>query len=155
MSTSTITKNQIVILQTIINKDNNLKAAKEDIVSEASKGRTTSVGKLLFAEADSLIKALKKDEPMKKEVNKADPCHKMRGKILSHAHELGWHKKDKNGITIRDPGTQKPKIDFDRVNNWCIQYGFGKKRLDKYTYEELPKLVWQFQQAYKGYLKGF
>ena len=155
MSTSTITKNQIVILQTIINKDNNLKAAKEDIVSEASKGRTTSVGKLLFAEADSLIKALKKDEPMKKEVNKADPCHKMRGKILSHAHELGWHKKDKNGITIRDPGTQKPKIDFDRVNEWCIKFGYLHKKLDRYTYEELPTLVSQFQKVYKNYLNGF
>ncbi len=155
MNTNPITSNQIIIIQTIINKDNNLKAAKEDIIKEASSGRTSSVKELLFAEADSLIKGLKKDSSFKKELDKSDPCHKMRGKILSHAHELGWHKKDAKGVVIRDKATQKPKIDFDRVNNWCIQYGFGKKRLDKYTYEELPKLVWQFQQYYKKYLNEF
>ena len=149
-----ITKQQITAIQTIINKDANLKQAKEDIVMEASKGRTISVKELTFPEASELISALKKIQPAKV-VDKADPCHKMRGKILSHAHELGWHKKDKDGIVSRDKATQKAKIDFERVNNWCIQYGFGKKRLDKYTYEELPKLVWQFQQAYKQYLKGF
>ena len=152
---STITKNQIIIIQSIINKNPNLKAAKEDIVSEVSKGRTTSVAALLFAEADSLIKGLKKETTFKKEVNKADPCHKMRGKILSHAHELGWHKKDAKGNLIRDPATNKTKIDFERVNEWCIKYGYLKKKLDKYTYDELPKLVWQFKEAYKDYLKGF
>ena len=151
----TVTKNQIIIIQSIINKNPNLKEAKEDIVSEVSKGRTTSVAALLFAEADNLIKGLQKETTFKKEVNKADPCHKMRGKILSHAHELGWHKKDAQGNLIRDPTTNKPKIDFDRVNEWCTKYGYLHKKLDRYTYEELTKLVWQFKEAYKGYLKGF
>ena len=148
-----ITKQQITAIQTIINKDVNLKAAKEDIVMEVSKGRTVSVKELTFPEASELISALKKIQPAKK-VDNDDPCHKMRGKILSHAHELGWHKKDKHGVTIRDPATQKAKIDFDRVNDWCVNFGYLHKRLDKYTYEELPKLVWQFQQAYKNYLKN-
>ena len=151
----TVTKNQIIIIQSIINKNPNLKAAKEDIVSEVSKGRTTSVAALLFAEADSLIKGLQKETSFKKEVNKADPCHKMRGKILSHAHELGWHKKDSNGNMIRDPTTNKPKIDFDRVNEWCTKYGYLKKKLDKYTYAELPKMVGQFKKVYEDYLDAF
>ena len=79
----------------------------------------------------------------------------MRGKILSRAHELGWHKKDAKGNVVRDRATQKAKIDFDRVNEWCVKYGYLSKKLDKYTYAELPKLLWQFQQYYKQYLKGF
>ena len=154
MNTKPISKDQIIIVQTILNKDNNLKAAKEDIIKEASNGRTSSVKELLFTEADSLIKGLKNDSSFKKELDKSDPCHKMRGKILSHAHTLGWHKKDAKGNVIRDKATQKPKIDFDRVNNWCLLQ-FGKKKLDKYTYVELTKLVSIFEKVVDNYLNKF
>jgi len=151
-----ITKQQIITIQSIINTNPNLKEAKEDLIMDASGGRTISVKELTFQEASGIISALKNSQTtFKKEVNKADPCHKMRGKILSHAHELGWHKKDAQGNLIRDPTTNKPKIDFDRVNEWCVKYGYLHKKLDKYTYEELTKLVWQFKEAYKGYLKQF
>ncbi len=155
MNTSPITSNQIIIIQTIINKDNNLKAAKEDIIKEASGNRTSSVKELLFTEADSLIKGLKKESSFKKELDKSDPCHKMRGKILSHAHTIGWHKKDARGNVIRDKATQKPKIDFDRVNEWCTKFGYLHKRLDKYTYAELPTLVSQFEKVVDNYLNKF
>ena len=155
MNIRAITKDQIIIIQTTINKDANLKAAKEDIVKEVSNGRTASVKELLFAEADSLIKGLKKESTFKKELDKADPCHKMRGKILSRAHELGWHKKDAKGNVVRDRATQKAKIDFDRVNEWCVKYGYLSKKLDKYTYAELPKLVTQFEKVLNNYLKSF
>ena len=149
-----ITKQQITAIQTIINKDANLKSAKEDIIMEASKGRTISVKELTFPEAKELVSALMKIQPAKK-IDKDDPCHKMRGKILSHAHTLGWHKKDKDGITIRDPATQKPKIDFDRVNEWCTKFGYLHKRIDKYTYSELPTLVSQFENVVNNYLNKF
>ena len=151
---SEISKEQIIAIQTIINKDANLKQAKEDIVMEASKGRTKSVKELTFPEAQELVSALMKIQPAKK-VDKDDPCHKMRGKILSNAHTMGWHKKDKDGIVIRDKATQKAKIDFDRVNDWCVKYGYLSKRLDKYTYAELPTLVSQSNKAVDDYLKGF
>lgn len=148
-----ITTQQIKAIQTMISKDANMKAAKEDIVRGASKGRTSSVKELSFDEAKGLIGSLKLMQPAKV-VDKTDPCHKMRGKILSMAHELGWRQQDGKGNLLLDE-KGKPKVDYERVNNWCIQYGHAHKRLDKHTAAELTKLVWQFKQAYKDFLKAF
>gem|GEM_PF-717623 len=153
MNTS-ITTQQIIALQSIINSNPNLKEGKEYLIQDASDGRTTSVKELSFEEAKALITALNMITSPRT-VNVDDPCHRMRGKILSHAHELGWHKKDGKGMIVRDRATQKPKIDFDRVNDWCIKFGYLHKKLDRYTYEELPTLVSQFQKVYKNYLNSF
>lgn len=48
----------------------------------------------------------------------------------------------------------KPKVDMDHVNAWCIKHGYLKKKLDNYTYSELPKLVSQFEEVYRGYLRS-
>jgi len=47
----------------------------------------------------------------------------------------------------------KRKLDMRRVNNWCLKYGYLHKLLDEYTYEELPKLVTQFEEVYKDMLR--
>lgn len=104
---------------------------KETLVLSFSGGREKSSRGLTYQEAGALITHLKS----------LDGSHKMRRKIISMAHELGW----------KIPGTKK--INMEAINTWCKTYGYGKKELNEYTEQELPKLVTQFQNGpYKFYL---
>ncbi len=150
---STITNAQITKIQTILGKTPRLKEMKDDIISGASNGRTTSVKDLTMAEARMLITGLNNQQPAQsRTVDTNDPRFKMRGKIMAMAHELGWHQKDANGKPVIVNG--KMKLDYERLNNWCIQYGYLHKKLDDYSYKELPSMITQFQKVYKDYLKG-
>jgi hypothetical protein len=115
--------------------DNNLREEKENIVSGFTGGRTSSVRQMFYKEAAALIGHLKSMD------NRDASANKMRNKILSRAHEMNWRK----------PGTTS--IDMDHVNNWMISKSYLNKKLDDYTYDELPKLVSQFEEVYKSYLK--
>jgi hypothetical protein len=130
-----ITISQLTAIHTLLSK-HSLKDEKASIVEAFSAGRTTSSKELRFAEAAALIGHLKSLEPT------VGGAEKMRNKILSMAHEMNW----------RHEGTQR--VDMDHVNNWCLSRGYIKKKLDDYTYNELPKLVTQFEEVYKSYLKG-
>jgi len=124
---------QIKIIYTLLGKYD-LREEKENIVSAFSGGRTSSVRELKMNEASALIAHLKSMDAIDKR------CDKMRNKILSYAHEMDW--------------TIKGKVDMARINNWCLKFGHLHKRLDDYKYEELPTLVSQFEEVYKGYLKS-
>lgn len=130
-----ITPGQIKIIRTIISA-RKLDHMKDELILSASEGRTSSTKDLYFIEADALIKSLNTEG--KKEEDKS---YKMRGKILSMAHEMQWYK----------PGTRK--LNYDRINEWCEKFGYLHKRLDRYTYSELPKLVTQFEAVHKDFLK--
>lgn len=134
MEVKDITPGQIKIINTIISVKK-LGDLKRGMISDVSEGRVTSTKDLHFHEADALIKYLKADD---KEDARA---FKMRGKILSLAHEMDWH----------IPGTNK--INFARLNEWCVKFGYLHKRLDKYSYQELPKLVTQFGSMYADFIK--
>ncbi|MCH5690020.1 hypothetical protein LWM68_40845 [Niabella sp. W65] len=43
--------------------------------------------------------------------------------------------------------------DGKRVDEWMIKFSYLHKKLNKYTFEELPKLVSQFEAFYKSTLK--
>ncbi|WGQ12969.1 hypothetical protein [Sphingobacterium faecium] len=109
---------------------------KEEIIYSYTDGRTTSIRELQFEEAKEVIKALTSGH-----VQFQSPANKMRRKILSMAHEMSWE-------------LPSGKIDMQRVNNWCINYGYLAKRLDKYTDSELPALVSAFENMYLKHLKG-
>lgn len=126
---------QIKAIYTLLGH-NNLRDEKVSIVRAFTGNRTDSVRKMSFTEAQELISHLKSLDQQDK------AAVRMRNKILSMAHEMGWHK----------PGTDR--IDMDHVNNWCLKNSSLKKRLDAYTYNELPQLVTQFEQVYKSYLKS-
>ena len=127
-----INQNQLRAVYALLG-DNGLREEKEAVVNGFTGGRTTSVSKMSSAEAASLIGHLKS-------LNKTHAsAEKMRNKILSHAHELGW--------------TTNGKVMMERVNNWCTKYGHAHKRLDDYTYAELPTLVTQFEELLKSHLK--
>lgn len=108
---------------------------KEDMICLHTDGRTTSIRGLTFKEADAVIKLL-----LGGETAAQSAAAKMRRKIMSMAHEVGWE-------------LAGGKLDMPRLNNWCSKYGYLKKPLDAYTEAELPRLVTQYEGAYYSHLK--
>jgi hypothetical protein len=128
------TQEQIRAIYALLGK-HKLRDEKESIVAGFTAGRTKSVRAMSFQEAKALISHLKSMDPQDNSITK------MRNKIISMAHEMVWRLPD-------------GKIDIDHVNAWCIKSGYLKKKLDDYTYSELPKLVSQFEEVYNSYLKA-
>ena len=129
----TITPKQITIIQTIISA-NKLAAYKDAIIASASNNRTTSTKELTKAEAAMIIKSLQEKYPYQPP---PDPLHKMRGRILSICHTLGWYKEGR-------------KLDYDRINQFCEKC--LKKRLDKLDKAELQKMIYIFEKVEKDTL---
>lgn len=140
------TPNQVKIIYTLLG-ENNLRDEKESIVQAFSGGKTTSVRALRNAEAFALISHLKSMDLVDTRATK------MRNKILSMAHEMGWNL---NPTLSKTAGSVqvKAKIDMEHVNNWCLSHSYLHKALDKYEYQELPKLVTQFENMYRGHVKS-
>lgn len=128
------TYSQIAAIHTLLAKQG-LKDEKRNIVMSFTAGRTESVKEMRNEEAAALIGHLKSMDPEEKSADK------MRNKILSMAHEMGWH----------IAGTAK--VDMQHVNGWMRSKSYLKKDLDAYRYGELPKLVSQFEEVYKSFLK--
>lgn len=110
-------------------QDNEL---KQMLVHQYTAGRATSTKELELSEAKRLISDLLR----------ADPTDKMRKKILSICHELGWH-------------TPSGKLDWTRINRFCEKYGHAhKSHLNAYTSVELVRLVTQFENMLKKEYKN-
>lgn len=133
------------MLHGLLNKTG-LMADKANIINGITKGRTESSKELSFDEARLMITWLKTQaSPRPSPKGEGDAANRMRRKIISMAHEMGWHNLV-NG---------KWQIDMRSLNNWCLQHSYLKKELNKYATTELPKLVSQFEQVYKSFLKKF
>lgn len=137
----TATQNaQLHVLITQLGIDKEIKA---ELVDQFTTGRTQSSSEMEYRECESLIgylKSLQSDKKIDRMVYAhSERADRMRKKILSMCHELGWE------IT---PGG---KIDWYRLNGWLLKYGYLKKELNSYTYEELPALVTQFEQLLKSH----
>lgn len=130
------TKGQRMAIGIIITRLQLDKETKELMVLNYSNGRTNTTKELTYAEADLMIRNLNREISYE-----GSPGDKMRNKILSLGHEMYWQKKGR-------------KIDMDRINGWCVKYGYLHKPLDDYTDNELPELVTQFEKVYKDFLKG-
>ncbi len=115
----------------------NDKEYKRDLVLQYSNGRATSTKDLFYQEANMLIDQLNIATGKDRDEIKAE---NMRRKIIALAHKMHW----KDGS----------KADMQRINNWCINKGYLHKRLNDYNNAELPKLVSQFENVYKSYLKS-
>lgn len=132
----TINKDQLICLNTLVSKLHIDKEGKIEMVQGFSGGRATSSKDLFSDEAAAMIKHLKSVDPTEKS------AEKMRKKIISMAHEMGW---------TSAPG----KADMKRIDQWCTKFGYLKKHLDSYNYNELPKLVTQFEQGpYNHYISS-
>ena len=123
MKTS-IDKNQIIAIRTLVSK---LHLDKEDVIYNASSGRTTKTTELDYFEAEALIRFLRTGQ-----INKSDRANEMRRKIISCCYEMRMV-------------NAKGKIDMAKVNAMVVKYGYLKpKSLNDYTLSELPMLVTQF-----------
>lgn len=128
-----------------IGRCNIAKENVRDMVYSFTNGRETSTKKLTSAECNamcdhliSMYDKMKDAERSKQDAEDEAKCQRMRRKIISICHEMGWK---------RETG----KIDMYRVNDFCEKRGFGKKKLNYYTSTELPKLVTQFEKLLKDY----
>lgn len=119
---------------------------KEEIAFSFSNNRTGSFSKLLPDESRGVIKYLLNLNNIER-----SPADKMRGKILSLAHEMHW--------------TKSGKADIDKVNNWCVKYSGLKLPLrhvpgkglpdGQIADKDLPKVVTAFKNMVDTYLNGF
>lgn len=131
---NTITLTQLKTIHTLFSKAGlKDKDDKKSIIRTYTKERSESSKDLTFKEAAALIGHLKTFDV------KDPKADKMRKKILSLAHEMGYK-------------LESGAIDMNRVNAWTSKYGYLHKPLNSYTYEELPVLVSQFETVYKQFI---
>ncbi len=116
---------------------------KANLVEGLTKGRTDKSSELNNVEANELIRYLRSQLPPMRHDGQKVKADKMRKKIISYAWQMNW---------VLD--TMPVKVNMDRVNAWAIKYGYLHKALNEYTYQELPKLVSQFENLYNSYLSG-
>lgn len=123
----------------ILFKETGMLAFKRDIVSSFCSSGSESSRHLTDTEALELITyldSLKVNKP-----TEIVAAHNMKLKLIAMAHELGW--KMPNG-----------KINIKSLDDWCLKFSYLRKKMDDYTYRELPKLITQFEQGpYRSFLK--
>lgn len=79
------------------------------------------------------LKAMKQGEEGKhKKQRNYESENKQRRKILAICYELGW--------------TVDGRLDFERIDNFCVKRGSFKKKLNEHSGSELTKLVSQFEK---------
>lgn len=125
-------------------RGNNL--SKEEVVLQFTSGRTSSLKELKPQELTELTTQLNYLNGTDKRNWKSAPGEQQRRQIIAIAHEMRWELPD-------------GKADMKRINTWIATFGYlrdtGKHQdINAYSYEELPKLVWQFKQAHKHYLSN-
>ena len=117
-----------------INKKRLNNKQKEALITRYTGGRTSKISEMHYDEALRLIQKIDED------AYKAMKADRMRKKILHLCHLMQWYEK---GTT---------KLDFKRIDAFCIERGWKHKPFNAYTYEELPTLVTQFEEVYDTFL---
>lgn len=139
-----ITKPQIKRIHAMLPESiKNDPEAKAELIQQFSAKGCTSTKELSVEEAKYLIGYLEQSNevhprfgaPANGSANLKGKQQTMRRKILSICHELGWYQE---GTTT---------LDYDRLGRFCEKYGNAHKRhLNDHSYQELVKLVTQFEQ---------
>ena len=139
------TRNQRRIIHAILAKKGLLED-KEALIGTFTEGRTETSTELSEEEAALLIDMLNKNYVPSLEDLRKD---KMARKIIAMSREINWVTR-KNVVTAKGI---EVKSDYTALDNWMTKYSYLKKVLREYTYEELPKLVTQFENGpYKAYI---
>lgn len=120
---------------------------KASIIKQLTNGRTTHSTELYFDEAKAALKSLLSN------TWKHQPRNRMVSKLFAMAHEMGWVEKENR---IDKDGRIRSHNNYRRVYGWIKKYGYlNPKDLKEYQYEEIPKLLTQFEQGpYQHYLKN-
>jgi hypothetical protein len=109
---------------------------REALALAYSDGRTSSTKLLYREECEDLINYCLSQLPREpdKALERPKPSKRWR-KFFSLCYKLGWEKPD-------------GKLDYDRINAWCLQYGHCHKTIKQIQESELPKLITQLQKIY-------
>jgi TolA-binding protein len=137
-----ITTTQNKLLHALL-AQTNLVGQKANLVCSMTSGRTEKSSEMNSMEANELIAYLRTQTAALRTDGLEARADRMRKKILSLAWQMNWT----NLNTKREV-----KVDVNRVNAWCSKYGYLKKPLNDYLYDELPKLLTQFESVYNSYL---
>jgi len=122
---------------------------KAELVKSFSAIGSLSSKDLLIDEATRLIKYLEETLHVRSSVPVAPvnnlseldkEGNQMRRKMFALGYEMNWGK---------DQHTVKARLD-----DWCISRGEFKKALNKHSYKELARLITQFENVYKSYLRS-
>lgn len=103
---------------------------RHELMREFSNGRTSSSKELYAPECNQLIHRLEQ-QLTEREDNR---LYKVRRKLFSLAHELGWE--DATG-----------KVDRARLDGFLLKFGPGKKILMAMDAKELSKAITQLEQV--------
>lgn len=129
-------KKYIISLRAALAKQGIDEEGKSELVLSATDNRTSSIREMKTVEAIAMLRALNGQQ----DDYQPDKKLKMKRKILAYCHEMGW-----------ELGTGA--VDMRRVNDYCLKKGYLNKPFNGYAVGELPKLVQQFQQMHRAYLK--
>ncbi|MEI6683449.1 MAG: hypothetical protein WCO44_12505 [Bacteroidota bacterium] len=113
---------------------------RHDLVRSFTDGRTENSSELSDLEADELIRHLETliKKPHGPTLSGVDyQGQQQRRRILSLCYNIGW--------VICNEASKKHQVDFTRLNSWMLKYGYMHKPLNNYSYQELPRLVTQFE----------
>ena len=112
------------------------------LVQEFTKGTChslTDLNEWQYVEFQRLMRT--KSDDLHYEHNKADKCNQIRRKIIALFHKMDWK-------------TADGKIDFERLDAWCIKYSQYHKSLNQHSYQELVKLCTQVENVYKTFIES-
>ena len=137
-----------------------LKEQKEELILEATENRTKSSAELTAMEASHLIKHLENKLPNQqwsvnkwlrdKQAKKDESSDRMRKKILSLCHQMGWYVRDAGGKLVLKNGKQQ--LDYTRIDAFCAAKSPQHKALQAHTADELRVLVSIFENVLKSEL---
>lgn len=120
-------KQKLRILHAFLAK-NDLMEEKKSIILEHTKQRTDSAGQMNELELSSLIDFFSRSKPSNKE-----SANNMRRKIIAIC-----------ASTMKMVKEGKP--DMTRIYDFVEENGYLSKEFNQYSYDELPKLVSQFEK---------
>lgn len=104
---------------------------RADLVHQYTNGRTCSSREMTAMECNSLIHHL---EQQLGEGDQGGQMYRMRRKVFSLAHELGWE-------------LMNGHVDRDRLNNWLLKFGKHKKELKQLSAAELRDTITQLERV--------
>ena len=126
----------------------NDKEFKADLVKQYSNMRVSSTKGLYYAEAERLIDDLNK--AVKKGDNSEAIAKESRLRLFFYyCHLLQWYVSGQPSER-----SDKPKLDYRHIDDWCIKYGRYHKRLSRHSAAELSHLLVQIEKVYNGHLNS-
>lgn len=144
-----ITKTQIAAFYAIL-RQHNLQDDKAAIVKQISSNRTGSLRELTYLEAQSWINDMNQTGRNFAARQEKKKCQPMINKMIATAYEMGWIKE---AAVVKPDGSVTMKKDYTDLHKWVNKYGYLKKPLNDYTFDELKTLVSAFDKVYLAWLK--